>query len=274
MIRRVRRMTEPLAKVLTRMAATRHPGLKTLSMDTAAPVGSVALLAGEALLAQDHFQGAAGHAVLLPERLAALLVQTGCACAALELIAVTMGPGSFAGLRIALGCAKGISLAQGTPIVGVSNLDLLAAGTGRLAGWVSVVVDARRGEIFAALYRLEQGIAHRHSAPDTALSPAQWAHTLADMPVLQQEPLCWTGSGLPPYAELWRTALPVPWETTPEAAWTGDPFLLGLLGQRLFAQQQATAQLSPEGSAALCPDLTMRLDYQRRPDAEKRRSPL
>ncbi|MBF0462193.1 MAG: tRNA (adenosine(37)-N6)-threonylcarbamoyltransferase complex dimerization subunit type 1 TsaB [Magnetococcales bacterium] len=253
----------------------RHPDLKTLSMDTAAQVGSVALLAGSQLLAQDHFQGAAGHAILLPERLATLLAQTACSCADLDLIAVTMGPGSFAGLRIALGCAKGIALAQGTPIIGVSNLDLLAAGTGRQHGWVSVVVDARRGEIFAALYRLENGVPYRHSAPDTAQAPELWARHLATLPaLLQGEPLCLTGTGLQPYAELFRTMLPVPFETTPDSTWIGDPFLLGLLGQQLFRQQQAMTATTPGTPHTSYPDITTRLDYQRRPDAEKRRSIL
>ena len=236
-------------------------GLKTLAMDSAAPVGSVALLAGEQLLAQDYFQGSVGHGVLLSESLARLLAAVGCVCADLELIVVTNGPGSFAGLRIALGYAKGMALARGTPVVGVSNLDLLAAGTGRQQGWVSVVVDARRGEIFAALYHLEKGHPRRYLSPTTALAPQHWAATLAARPELQQASLCLTGTGLGPYGVGFQQWLPMPFTTTPESAWIGDPFLLGLLGQRLFCQQP-----SPD------PAMAMLLDYQRRPDAEAKKA--
>ncbi|MEO5341128.1 MAG: tRNA (adenosine(37)-N6)-threonylcarbamoyltransferase complex dimerization subunit type 1 TsaB [Magnetococcus sp. MYC-9] len=249
--------------------------LKTLSMDSAAQVGGVALLAGDRLVCQARVQGAAGHAVLLPERLSGLLVEAAWSCAELDLIVVTNGPGSFAGLRIALGCAKGIALVHGTPVVGVSNLDLLAAGTGQREGWLSVVVDARRGELFAALYQLEKGQPHRCFAPDSALAPQQWADTLAAMPELRRQPICLTGSGLGPYAELFQQALAGPVTMTTAECWIGDPFLLGRLGQRLYLQQQAMAESRCQETAPPAgPVMTTLLDYQRRPDAEAKKQGL
>lgn len=241
--------------------------LKTLSMDTAAQVGSVALLAGSHRLAHHHFQGVVGHAVLLPQSVAHLLAQEGVSCADLDLIVVTIGPGAFAGLRIALGYAKGMALVQGTPVVGISNLDLLAAGTRRQEGWISVVVDARRGEIFAALYRLEKGVPYKHTAPNKAQSPAAWATMLANMPDLQQEPLCLTGTGLGPYADIFQQVLMRPFDVTPESDWIADPFLLGLLGQQHFCQTPSALHVQN----AVSPDFTMLLDYQRRPDAEEKK---
>ncbi|MBF0161182.1 MAG: tRNA (adenosine(37)-N6)-threonylcarbamoyltransferase complex dimerization subunit type 1 TsaB [Magnetococcales bacterium] len=235
--------------------------LRTLAMDSAAPLGSMALLAGERLLAREYFQGTTGHGVALAESLARLLTATAFSCADLDLIAVTHGPGSFAGLRIALGYAKGMALARGTPVVGVSTLDWLAAGTGEQQGWISVVMDARRGEIFAALYHLERGHPRRHLAPATALTPQHWAATLAAQPALQQEPLCLTGTGLLPYGADFRRWLPLPYTTTPAETWNGDPFLLGLLGQQKFYQQR------PNG-----PTMPTLLDYQRQPDAKAKQS--
>lgn len=238
----------------------------TLSMDSAAPVGSVALMSGARLLSQDRFHGAEGHAVLLPLAVTRLLTLASFSCADLELIVVTNGPGSFSGLRIALGYAKGIALAQGTPMVGISTLDLLAAGAGSSQGWLSVVMDARRGEIFAALFRMEEGVPHRYSTPGAALSPEQWVATLANVPQLQKEPLHWTGSGLNLYGTLFQEKWPFPFATTPESTWVADPFLLGRLGQQFFLRHPSgtSAQDLPTG---FCPEVTT-LDYQRRPDAE------
>ncbi|MEO5363202.1 MAG: tRNA (adenosine(37)-N6)-threonylcarbamoyltransferase complex dimerization subunit type 1 TsaB, partial [Magnetococcus sp. DMHC-8] len=203
----------------------------------------------------------AGHAVLLPERVAALLARESCSCAELELIAVTIGPGSFAGLRIALGYAQGIALVQGTPVVGVSGLDVLAAGAGCTQGWLSVVVDARRGELFAALYHLDGGVPRRYLAPTTAQTPTQWADTLAGLSEWHSESLCLTGSGLHLHAGIFRTVLGRPFAVTPESTWVTDPFLLGLLGQQLFGQARSM-------QAGDTPLLATLPDYQRSPDAE------
>ena len=243
--------------------------LKTLAMDSTSPVGSIALLAGPHLLAQDSFQGAEGHVVLLPQRLAQLLTQVAYSCANLDLIAVTIGPGSFAGVRIALACAKGISLAHRTPVVGISNLDLLAAGTGRQQGWVSVVIDARRGEIFAALYRLEDGVPSAYKEVGVALSPKTWATTLAAMPELYNTQVCLTGSGLGSYAAVFRGALADRFAMAPESTWATDPLILGQLGQKIFLKQGDASQ-----SALLEPiraDASMLINYQRRPEAEERK---
>lgn len=243
--------------------------LKTLSLDSATPVGSVALLAGPRLLAQDRFQGPEGHVVLLPECVDRLLTETSWACMDLDLIAVTIGPGSFSGVRIALGYAKGIALAQETPVVGISNLDLLAAGTGRQEGWVSVAMDARRGEIFAALYQLKDGMPADYEKPGVAQSPETWATTLAAMPALQDTSVCMTGSGVGPYAPLFHKALGTRFEPTPESAWTTDPFILGTLGQNIFLQQGGTTP------ATLLEPLRIQAstspDYQRRPEAEEKK---
>lgn len=244
--------------------------LKVLAMDTAAPMGGVALLEGTRLLAKDHFQGPEGHVVLLPERLSHLLAHLPCRCADLDLVTVTIGPGSFSGLRIALAYAKGIALANQTPVIGISNLDLLAAGAHRQQGWVAVVMDARRGEVFAALYRIEEGIPYGYKEPGMAQPPEEWAATLAAMPALQNASVYLTGSGLEPYATLFKDALGTRFEVAPESTWAADPFVLGQLGQKAFLKQ---AQVVP--TSLLEPirvDRSTHLNYQRRPEAEVKKN--
>lgn len=243
--------------------------LKTLSMDSSSPLGCVALLRGSSRLAQDHFQGPEGHGVLLPQKVTHLLNQTGYNVADLDLIVVSIGPGSFSGLRIVLGFAMGIALVHRTPIIGISNLELIAAASGQQQGWISVILDARRGEIFAALYRVENGETSLYQEAGLALPPEKWATKLAAMPELQHQSLCLTGSGLKNYTSVFQDILGSAIETTPEPAWIFDPHLLGTLGQKKLVSQggtQTTTLWEPKRvNVSLLPD------YQRRSEAEEKK---
>ncbi|MCU0530896.1 MAG: tRNA (adenosine(37)-N6)-threonylcarbamoyltransferase complex dimerization subunit type 1 TsaB, partial [Syntrophales bacterium] len=69
------------------------------------------------------------------------------------LIALTVGPGSFTGLRIGASTVKGLALAAGTPVVGVSTLEALAYNAVGFPGVICPLLDARKGEVYAGLYR-------------------------------------------------------------------------------------------------------------------------
>ncbi len=226
-------------------------------MDTAAAQGSIALLDGERLLARESFQGAAGHAVLLPQVCEDLLHTVGWQAAEVELLAVCSGPGAFAGLRIAFGFAQGFSLAHAIPIIGLNTLDLLAAQCADEADWLAVVVDARRQELFAALYQRQGGQLHRRHAPGSALSPQVWCEQLARWPWPANNRLTWTGNGLQSYPTMIQQPWPLPCQQSDPSLWSIDPASLGRL-----AQQRWHATPSPK------PLLTTLLDYQRRPDAD------
>lgn len=118
----------------------------TLAIDTAAPRLQLALLRadGAADLSTDDI--AKGHAEILFDRLATLLVRNGLTHADVERIAVTTGPGSFTGLRIGLSAARGLGLARNLPVLGIPSL--LALSLGAAAGPVTVLLDARRGEAY------------------------------------------------------------------------------------------------------------------------------
>jgi tRNA threonylcarbamoyladenosine biosynthesis protein TsaB len=75
----------------------------------------------------------------------------------IEAFAVTRGPGSFTGLRIGISTVKGLSLATGKPLIGVSSLDVLAHQAGGNAARVCSMIDARRNEIYWRVYRREDG---------------------------------------------------------------------------------------------------------------------
>ena len=110
-----------------------------LAFDTATDVATSALVDGEEVLGERT-----SRAVTVLEDLDALLRQAGAHTRELDGLAVGIGPGSFTGVRIGLATARGLSLALGVPVAGVSTLDALAAG----APGAVPVIDARRGEVF------------------------------------------------------------------------------------------------------------------------------
>lgn len=122
---------------------------RILAIDTTAEFGSVALLDGgivdEAAL---HSPDGFGH--VLFDEIGALLKRHGVAVGEMDCFASASGPGSFTGVRIGLTAAKGLAESVGRPVVAVSNLKALATfGSLPLR---AVVLDARRGEIYGAVY--------------------------------------------------------------------------------------------------------------------------
>ena len=91
------------------------------------------------------------------------MAQSGLGFSAIDRIGVTMGPGSFTGLRVGLAFAQGLGAALDRPVVGLSSLAGLAASAGQ--GPVAALIDARRGQVYARF--MEGGVA---SGPDEALS--------------------------------------------------------------------------------------------------------
>jgi tRNA threonylcarbamoyladenosine biosynthesis protein TsaB len=110
-----------------------------LAFDTATDVATSALVSDGEVLGERT-----SRAVTVLEDIDALLRQAGAHTRELEGLAVGIGPGSFTGVRIGLATARGLALALGVPVAGVSTLDALAAG----APGAVPVVDARRGEVF------------------------------------------------------------------------------------------------------------------------------
>jgi tRNA threonylcarbamoyladenosine biosynthesis protein TsaB len=110
-----------------------------LAFDTATDVATSALVSDGEVLGER-----ASRAVTVLEDVDALLRQAGAHTADIEALAVGIGPGSFTGVRIGLATARGLALALGIPVAGVSTLDALAEG----APGAVPVVDARRREVF------------------------------------------------------------------------------------------------------------------------------
>jgi len=126
--------------------------MKVLAVDTTSERESVALADDLVLLAEARVR-ATGHSRQLLSAIEFVLRASGLAAGEIEGYAVTMGPGSFTGVRVGLSTVQGLALAAGKPCLGVSTLDVLAATIAGEAPTLVAMVDAARGgQVFAAAY--------------------------------------------------------------------------------------------------------------------------
>jgi tRNA threonylcarbamoyladenosine biosynthesis protein TsaB len=126
-----------------------------LGIDTSTTACSAAVLVGGALRASCFEQMARGQAERLNPMIAEVMREAGIGFDALGLIAVTVGPGAFTGLRIGLACARGLSLGTGVPLAGISSFDALAAAVPddeRDGRQLMICVDAKRRDVFIQAY--------------------------------------------------------------------------------------------------------------------------
>lgn len=128
-----------------------------LALDAAGAAVSVALAAGDALRAAERIEGLHGQAERLMPLVERTVRRAGLAPAALDLIAATVGPGSFTGLRAGLAAARGIALALRKPLFGVTGFAAVAAGPalaarGAAAGCLLVALDSRREDLYVQFF--------------------------------------------------------------------------------------------------------------------------
>jgi tRNA threonylcarbamoyladenosine biosynthesis protein TsaB len=121
-----------------------------LALDTTRETGGLALMRGGELLEDLELHAPSGFAHVLYGHLRDLLDRHSVKLEEIDCFAAASGPGSFTGVRVGLACVKGLAEAAGKPALGISNLQALAwYGTAPLR---AVVMDARRGEVYAAVY--------------------------------------------------------------------------------------------------------------------------
>jgi tRNA threonylcarbamoyladenosine biosynthesis protein TsaB len=151
--------------------------MRVLGLDTATWTATVGVIDGERTLAERSRVVSGSHAVTLLPLVEETLSAGGMGLGDVDLIAVSIGPGSFTGVRIALSVAKGLAMAARRPLVGVPTLAALAEAAGG-GGVVWPVLDARKGELYAAAFaRHEHGLAVIR--PPMTLSPARLLEALA-----------------------------------------------------------------------------------------------
>ena len=131
--------------------------MKILAFETSAKAASVALTQEGKLLGESYQNTGLTHSQTLMVMAQDLLQQCGVAISQLDAVAVAKGPGSFTGVRIGVAAAKGLAWGAELPCVGVSTLSAMAVGLGAWQGYVCPVMDARRSQVYNALFHVDCG---------------------------------------------------------------------------------------------------------------------
>ncbi len=156
-----------------------------LAVDTTLEHGSVALARGGETVDEMAISAPTGFAQVLYGCLRDLLERNRVTLADIACFATASGPGSFTGVRVGLACVKGFAEATGKPAVAVSNLEAMAR-FGR-AALRAPVLDARRGDIYCAVYDEAGAVV----VPETVAKSATWADSLP--PGVEFIAMDWTG---------------------------------------------------------------------------------
>jgi tRNA threonylcarbamoyladenosine biosynthesis protein TsaB len=227
--------------------------MRVMALDSTSRGGSVALVEDGHIVDERAGDASRTHGERLPGELAVLGVEW----SSVDVFAVCAGPGSFTGLRIGIATIQGLALVGGRPVVGVSALEAVAqlASRGLAEGdTIGVWIDAQRGEVFSALYRVAPG---RMFTPERLLeleAPAV-AAPLATVRAWSRYDLqatLFAGDAVTRHA--------VALETSGLMRRTGQPVLLaGAVG--------CMASIRAERGQSGAPDAIRPL-YLRRPDAE------
>ena len=161
-----------------------------LAFETSAKAASVALHDGGKLLAESYQNTGMTHSQTLMVMAEDALKQCGKTAADVTAVAVAEGPGSFTGVRIGAAAAKGFAWGREIPCYGISTLEAMAHSLGIYQGYVCPVMDARRAQVYNALFYVNRGEITR-IAPDRAIALAELCEELKTL----SEPVFLVGDG-------------------------------------------------------------------------------
>lgn len=146
--------------------------MKILALESSATACSVALCEDERLIAQTFQNSGLTHSRTLMPMAESLLAQCGQSLSDVDVIAVAAGPGSFTGLRIGVSTAKGLAWAGDKPCAPCSTLESMAWQLAHMDGIIVAAMDARRNQVYNAVFRARDGVLERLSA-DRAIGLAE-----------------------------------------------------------------------------------------------------
>ncbi len=221
--------------------------MNILGLDTSAVTASAAVMRGGVIAGQVSFTNGLTHSQTLMPMVDYVLEGAGLAVSDIDLFAVSSGPGSFTGLRIGVGTVKGLAYACGRSCAGVSTLKALAHNIAPTDRLIVPIMDARRGQVYTAVYRYD------NEKITEVLAPA----------AMDVERLCagldgkavFVGDGVDPYTEKIRNLMGVRAEFAP-------PQLRLQSGASVCAAALDETPVPPEELGVI---------YLRKPQAERER---
>ena len=161
-----------------------------LAFETSAKAGSVALMDDKTLLGESYSNTGLTHSQTLLAMAEELLKNCGKTASDVTAVAVAAGPGSFTGVRIGVAAAKGFAWARELPCCGESTLESMAENLGIWEGTVCCAMDARRSQVYNALFTAKEGTLTR-VCEDRAMSLAELGEELKNLP----KPIFLVGDG-------------------------------------------------------------------------------
>ena len=227
-----------------------------LAFETSAKAASVALHDGQKLLAEGYQNTGMTHSQTLMVMAEDALKQCGKLPQDVTAVAVAEGPGSFTGVRIGAAAAKGFAWGRQIPCYGISTLEAMAESLGVYQGYVCPVMDARRAQVYNALFYVNQGAVTRVTS-DRAIALSDLAKELKNL----AKPVFLVGDG----SNLCYNTLS---EEVPNLVLPPEHRMhQRAVGVALLAARQAAQGLSPDG-AELTPNY-LRLSQAEREKLER-----
>ena len=222
--------------------------MKLLSLDSSTPVLSAALLNENQLAAETEQHQPPGTPNPLLSMIDGILTSTGVTLADLDGFVLTHGPGSFTGLRVGLSLIKGFVLAMEKPVMGISSLEAWARALGEKQEPVCSLLDARKGEVYYALFQNSPEGRERVGSEEV-IPPAE-------VPSRIDRPTWLTGTGVERYRDLLAASL-------------GNRFLDAGNDKKLTTAGAAVLAARHRFEKESTPDLSdINLRYLRKPEAE------
>ncbi len=208
-----------------------------LAIDTSSEILSVALLEDELIRAEVFINTDMNHSLKLLPAIKYVYEQASLKANMTDVFVCTTGPGSFTGLRIGVSTVKGMAMAAGKPVVGISSLEALAANIALPVSMnICPMLDAQRGQVYTALYKMD----------DEFLPLRLGEEKVADVESFLKElkgKTIFLGSGAIKYAQIIKNTLADMSILAPEQHCHNRAGVVGLLGIKIFREGKASDPL-------------------------------
>jgi tRNA threonylcarbamoyladenosine biosynthesis protein TsaB len=175
--------------------------MKVLGIDTSTSCGSVGLIDDGEIISDYLLNIPVTHSERLLGAVEFVLREAHCPIENIDGWAISLGPGSFTGLRIGVSTVKGLAYATGKPVAGVSTLDVLASQIPPTSYLICPILDARKKEVYTAFYRYQEGISLQRKSDYQAIRPEDLVKNI-------KEPTIFLGEGLKTYGDFLQKSLP------------------------------------------------------------------
>ncbi len=197
----------------------------TIALDTTALIASVAIVRDGKVLSEYTVNSGNTHSVTLLPMIKDMLETLGLKASDVDLYAVSVGPGSFTGVRIGAATVKGLAFAENKPCVSVSTLHAMAENLRGLEGVICPVINARRGQVYGAFFRSENNTVTRMTE-DSVLMAEDIPDTIRDM-----GDVWFTGDGYDMVSAFTENK-------TPEILRRGIAASVALIGERIYNEAE------------------------------------